>query len=55
LNEDEDWRPSITVKQMLLGIQDLLNGRFYTSSFFYLCARDFHSLITHHPGALLSF
>jgi ubiquitin-conjugating enzyme E2 I len=25
LNEDEDWRPAITVKQMLLGIQDLLD------------------------------
>lgn len=26
LNEDEDWRPSITVKQILLGIQDLLDN-----------------------------
>ena len=26
LNEDEDWRPSITIKQMLIGIQDLLNN-----------------------------
>ena len=26
LNEDEDWRPGITVKQMLIGIQDLLNN-----------------------------
>jgi len=25
LNEEEDWRPSITIKQMLLGIQDLLD------------------------------
>ena len=25
LNEDEDWRPAITIKQMLLGIQDLLD------------------------------
>ena len=25
LNEEEDWRPAITIKQMLLGIQDLLN------------------------------
>ncbi|ORY83092.1 ubiquitin-conjugating enzyme 9 [Protomyces lactucae-debilis] len=25
LNEDEAWRPTITVKQILLGIQDLLN------------------------------
>lgn len=25
LNEDEDWRPSITIKQILLGIQDLLD------------------------------
>eukprot|EP01119_Soliformovum_irregulare_P015299 TRINITY_DN4294_c0_g1_i1.p1 TRINITY_DN4294_c0_g1~~TRINITY_DN4294_c0_g1_i1.p1 ORF type:complete len:160 (-),score=34.90 TRINITY_DN4294_c0_g1_i1:45-524(-) len=25
LNEDEDWKPSISVKQILLGIQDLLN------------------------------
>ena len=24
LNEEKDWRPSITVKQILLGIQDLL-------------------------------
>jgi len=24
LNEDEDWMPSISVKQILLGIQDLL-------------------------------
>ena len=26
LNEDEDWRPSITIKQILLGIQDLLDN-----------------------------
>ncbi len=25
LNEEEDWRPAITIKQMLLGIQDLLD------------------------------
>lgn len=25
LNEDESWKPAITVKQILLGIQDLLN------------------------------
>lgn len=25
LNEDDGWRPSITVKQILLGIQDLLD------------------------------
>ncbi|PHJ21789.1 ubiquitin-conjugating enzyme [Cystoisospora suis] len=25
LNEDEDWKPSITIKQILLGIQDLLD------------------------------
>jgi ubiquitin-conjugating enzyme E2 I len=25
LNEDEDWKPGITVKQMLLGVQDLLD------------------------------
>jgi ubiquitin-conjugating enzyme E2 I len=25
LNEDKDWKPSITVKQILLGIQDLLD------------------------------
>ncbi|PRP87022.1 hypothetical protein PROFUN_05004 [Planoprotostelium fungivorum] len=25
LNEEEDWKPSITVKQILLGIQDLLD------------------------------
>eukprot|EP01103_Thecamoeba_quadrilineata_P015525 TRINITY_DN4937_c0_g1_i1.p1 TRINITY_DN4937_c0_g1~~TRINITY_DN4937_c0_g1_i1.p1 ORF type:complete len:158 (+),score=14.11 TRINITY_DN4937_c0_g1_i1:63-536(+) len=26
LNEDEDWKPSITIKQILLGIQELLNN-----------------------------
>ncbi|OMJ92374.1 hypothetical protein SteCoe_4930 [Stentor coeruleus] len=26
LNEDEDWRPSITIKQILIGIQDLLDS-----------------------------
>lgn len=26
LNEDEGWRPAITIKQMLLGIQDLLDN-----------------------------
>mmetsp|Transcript_6991 Transcript_6991/g.11477 ORF Transcript_6991/g.11477 Transcript_6991/m.11477 type:complete len:157 (+) Transcript_6991:135-605(+) len=26
LNEDEDWKPSITVKQILQGIQDLLDN-----------------------------
>lgn len=26
LNEDEGWRPAITIKQMLLGIQDLLTN-----------------------------
>ena len=26
LSEDEGWRPSITVKQILVGIQDLLNN-----------------------------
>jgi ubiquitin-conjugating enzyme E2 I len=26
LNEEEDWRPAITIKQMLLGIQDLLDN-----------------------------
>lgn len=25
LNEDEGWKPAITIKQILLGIQDLLN------------------------------
>ncbi|KAL7753507.1 SUMO conjugating enzyme Hus5 [Sorochytrium milnesiophthora] len=25
LNEDEGWKPSITVKQILLGVQELLN------------------------------
>ncbi|KAL2867887.1 E2 SUMO-conjugating protein UBC9 [Aspergillus lucknowensis] len=25
LNEDEAWKPAITIKQILLGIQDLLN------------------------------
>jgi ubiquitin-conjugating enzyme E2 I len=25
LNEDEDWKPSITIKQILLGVQDLLD------------------------------
>jgi len=26
LNEDEEWKPSITIKQILLGIQDLLDN-----------------------------
>lgn len=26
LNEEEGWRPAITVKQMVLGIQDLLDS-----------------------------
>ena len=26
LNEDEQWRPSITVKQVLLGVQELLDS-----------------------------
>ena len=26
LNEEEDWRPAITIKQMLIGIQDLLDS-----------------------------
>jgi ubiquitin-conjugating enzyme E2 I len=26
LDEDKDWRPAITIKQMLLGIQDLLDN-----------------------------
>lgn len=26
LNEEEDWRPAITVKQVLMGIQDLLDN-----------------------------
>ena len=26
LNDDEDWKPSITIKQILLGIQDLLDN-----------------------------
>jgi len=25
LNEEEGWRPAITLKQVLIGIQDLLN------------------------------
>jgi len=25
LDEDKDWRPAITIKQVLLGIQDLMN------------------------------
>jgi len=25
LDEDKDWRPAITIKQILIGIQDLLN------------------------------
>ena len=25
LEEDKDWRPAITIKQILLGIQELLN------------------------------
>ena len=26
LNEDEDWRPSLTIPQLLVGIQDLMNN-----------------------------
>ncbi|KAL6047489.1 SUMO-conjugating enzyme sce1 [Balamuthia mandrillaris] len=26
VNEDEDWKPSISVKQILMGIQDLLDN-----------------------------
>ena len=26
LNEEEDWKPCITIKQILLGIQDLLDN-----------------------------
>jgi ubiquitin-conjugating enzyme E2 I len=26
LNEDEDWRPALTLKQILLGIQELLDN-----------------------------
>ena len=26
LNEDDGWRPAITIKQVLLGIQDLLDN-----------------------------
>jgi ubiquitin-conjugating enzyme E2 I len=26
LNEDQGWRPAITIKQMLIGIQDLLDN-----------------------------
>ena len=26
LNEEEDWRPAITIRQMLVGIQDLLDS-----------------------------
>ena len=26
LNEDEDWRPSLTIPQLLMGIQDLMNN-----------------------------
>ncbi|KAA6388026.1 MAG: putative SUMO-conjugating enzyme UBC9-B [Streblomastix strix] len=26
LNEDKDWRPSLTIKSLLLGIQDLLDS-----------------------------
>lgn len=25
LNEDEGWKPAITIKQIVLGVQDLLN------------------------------
>lgn len=25
LNEEEAWKPAITIKQILLGVQDLLN------------------------------
>ena len=26
LNEDEDWRPAITIKQICVGVQDLLDN-----------------------------
>lgn len=26
LNEEKDWKPSITIKQVLLGIQELLSN-----------------------------
>ncbi|KIH45199.1 ubiquitin--protein ligase, partial [Ancylostoma duodenale] len=26
LDENKDWKPSITIKQLLIGIQDLLNN-----------------------------
>merc|ERR1719326_2374366 len=26
LNEDEDWKPAITIRQILLGVQDLLGN-----------------------------
>jgi ubiquitin-conjugating enzyme E2 I len=25
LDEEKDWRPAVTIKQILLGVQDLLN------------------------------
>ena len=32
LNEEEGWRPAITVKQMLLGIHDLFNMPNFSST-----------------------
>eukprot|EP00558_Chaetoceros_sp_UNC1202_P007097 CAMPEP_0197244050 /NCGR_PEP_ID=MMETSP1429-20130617/9289_1 /TAXON_ID=49237 /ORGANISM="Chaetoceros sp., Strain UNC1202" /LENGTH=159 /DNA_ID=CAMNT_0042704349 /DNA_START=37 /DNA_END=516 /DNA_ORIENTATION=+ len=44
LNEEEGWRPAITVKQMLLGIQDLLDSPNVNSpaqsEAYDLCVRD---------------
>merc|ERR1719164_421072 len=44
LNEDEDWRAAITVKQVLIGIQDLLNNPNQNSpaqaDAYHLCVSD---------------
>ena len=31
LNEEKSWKPSITVKQILVGVQELMAGRHITS------------------------
>ena len=47
LNEDEGWRPAITIKQMLLGIQDLLDNPNPKSP----AQRDAYDLYMHDRGA----
>lgn len=45
LNEDDGWRPAITVKQMLLGIQDLLTNPNPNSP----AQREAYDLYVNHP------